>query len=111
MKFDASFVDDFVIARSNGMPTYNFVVTIDDMLMEMTDVIRGDDHLSNTPKQIVIYNALGVKHPNFYHVPMINNPEGKSSQKEMVQWMLWIIKTWIFTRSFIKLFSKTWLVK
>ena len=81
MKFDASFVDDFVIARSNGMPTYNFVVTIDDMLMEMTDIIRGDDHLSNTPKQIVIYNALGVKHPNFYHVPMINNPEGKKLSK------------------------------
>jgi glutamyl-tRNA synthetase len=81
MKFDAAFVDDFVIARSNGMPTYNFVVTIDDMLMEMTDVIRGDDHLSNTPKQIVIYNALGVKHPNFYHVPMINNPEGKKLSK------------------------------
>ena len=81
MKFDASFVDDFVIARSNGMPTYNFVVTIDDMLMNMTDVIRGDDHLSNTPKQIVIYNALGVKHPNFYHVPMINNPEGKKLSK------------------------------
>ncbi len=81
MKFDASFVDDFVIARSNGMPTYNFVVTIDDMLMGMTDVIRGDDHLSNTPKQIVIYNALGVKHPNFYHVPMINNPEGKKLSK------------------------------
>lgn len=81
MKFDASFVDDFVIARSNGMPTYNFVVTIDDMLMEMTDVIRGDDHLSNTPKQIVIYNVLGVKHPNFYHVPMINNPEGKKLSK------------------------------
>ena len=81
MKFDASFVDDFVIARSNGMLTYNFVVTIDDMLMEMTDIIRGDDHLSNTPKQIVIYNALGVKHPNFYHVPMINNPEGKKLSK------------------------------
>lgn len=81
MKFDASFVDDFVIARSNGMPTYNFVVTIDDMLMQMSDVIRGDDHLSNTPKQIVIYNALGVKHPNFYHVPMINNPEGKKLSK------------------------------
>lgn len=81
IKFDASFVDDFVIARSNGMPTYNFVVTIDDLLMEMTDVIRGDDHLSNTPKQIVIYNALGKKHPNFYHVPMINNPEGKKLSK------------------------------
>ncbi|MFW3382251.1 glutamate--tRNA ligase, partial [Aliarcobacter butzleri] len=52
MKFDANQVDDYVIARSNGMPTYNFVVAIDDALMGMTDVIRGDDHLSNTPKQI-----------------------------------------------------------
>lgn len=81
MKFDASFVDDFVIARSNKMPTYNFVVTIDDALMNMTDIIRGDDHLSNTPKQIVIYNALGFKVPKFYHVPMINNPEGKKLSK------------------------------
>jgi glutamyl-tRNA synthetase len=81
MKFDASFVDDFVIARSNGMPTYNFVVAIDDALMNMTDVIRGDDHLSNTPKQIVVYNALGFKVPKFYHVPMINNPSGKKLSK------------------------------
>ncbi|WP_418179961.1 glutamate--tRNA ligase [Aliarcobacter lanthieri] len=81
MKFDSSFVDDFVIARSNGMPTYNFVVTVDDALMEMTDIIRGDDHLSNTPKQIVIYEALGFKIPKFYHVPMINNPEGKKLSK------------------------------
>jgi len=81
MKFDASFVDDFVIARSNKMPTYNFVVTIDDALMQVTDVIRGDDHLSNTPKQIIIYEALGFKVPKFYHVPMINNPQGKKLSK------------------------------
>lgn len=81
MKFDANQVDDFVIARSNGMPTYNFVVAIDDALMNMTDVIRGDDHLSNTPKQIVVYNALGFKVPKFYHVPMINNPSGKKLSK------------------------------
>ena len=81
MKFDASTVDDFVIARSNGMPTYNFVVAVDDALMGMTDVIRGDDHLSNTPKQIVVYNALGFKVPKFYHVPMINNPQGKKLSK------------------------------
>ena len=81
MKFDANQVDDFVIARSNGMPTYNFVVAVDDALMGMTDVIRGDDHLSNTPKQIVVYNALGFNVPKFYHVPMINNPEGKKLSK------------------------------
>ena len=81
MKFNADQVDDFVIARSNGMPTYNFVVAIDDHLMEMTDVLRGDDHLNNTPKQIVIYNALGFDVPNFYHIPMINNPQGKKLSK------------------------------
>jgi glutamyl-tRNA synthetase len=81
MKFTADQVDDFVIARSNGMPTYNFVVAIDDHLMEMTDVLRGDDHLNNTPKQIVIYNALGFEIPKFYHIPMINNPQGKKLSK------------------------------
>lgn len=81
MKFDINQVDDFVIARSNGMPTYNFVVAIDDHLMEITDVIRGDDHLSNTPKQIVVYKALGWTPPKFYHIPMINNPEGKKLSK------------------------------
>ena len=81
MKFDANQVDDFVIARANGMPIYNFVVAIDDALMKMTDVLRGDDHLSNTPKQIVIYNALGFDIPKFYHMPMINNPQGKKLSK------------------------------
>jgi len=81
MKFEANQVDDFVIARSNGMPTYNFVVAIDDALMGMTDVLRGDDHLSNTPKQIVVYNALGFDVPKFYHIPMINNPSGKKLSK------------------------------
>jgi len=81
MSFDANQVDDFVIARANGMPIYNFVVAIDDHLMEMTDVLRGDDHLSNTPKQIVIYNALGFTVPKFYHMPMINNPSGKKLSK------------------------------
>ena len=82
MSFDANAaVDDFVIARSNGVPTYNFVVAIDDALMGMTEVIRGDDHLINTPKQIVIYNALGFELPKFAHVPMINNPQGKKLSK------------------------------
>lgn len=74
-------VDDFVIARADGSPTYNFVVAIDDALMGLTEVIRGDDHLYNTPKQIVIYNALGLKLPKFYHVAMINNEQGKKLSK------------------------------
>ena len=77
----ADILDDFVIARSDGTPTYNFVVAVDDALMGVTDVIRGDDHLSNTPKQIVVYNALGFALPKFFHVPMIHNSEGKKLSK------------------------------
>lgn len=74
-------LDDFIIARADGSPTYNFVVAIDDHLMGVTEVIRGDDHLSNTPKQIVVYEALGFDVPKFYHVPMIHNAEGKKLSK------------------------------
>jgi len=77
----ATEVDDFVIARAGGVPTYNFVVAIDDALMGLTDVIRGDDHLYNTPKQIVVYEALGFDLPQFYHVAMINNEQGKKLSK------------------------------
>ncbi len=81
MNINCDEVDDFVIARSNGFPTYNFVVAIDDALMGITDVIRGDDHLTNTAKQIIVYEALGFEIPKFYHVPMINNPQGKKLSK------------------------------
>jgi glutamyl-tRNA synthetase len=74
-------LDDFVIARADGTPTYNLVVAIDDSLMGINEVIRGDDHLSNTPKQIVIYEALGFDIPKFYHVPMIHNQQGKKLSK------------------------------
>lgn len=74
-------LDDFVIARADGSPTYNFVVAIDDHLMGINEVIRGDDHLSNTPKQIVVYEALGFDIPAFYHVPMIHNSAGKKLSK------------------------------
>lgn len=73
--------DDFIIARADGTPTYNFVVAIDDALMGVNEVIRGDDHLSNTPKQIVVYEALGLDIPKFYHVPMIHNDKGKKLSK------------------------------
>ena len=81
MNIAATEVDDFVIARADGSPTYNFVVAIDDALMGVSDVIRGDDHLYNTPKQIVVYQALGFPIPRFNHVAMINNEEGKKLSK------------------------------
>ncbi len=68
---NTSVLDDFVIFKSDGMPTYNFAVVIDDTLMKITDVIRGEDHLSNTPKQILIYEALGFELPEFAHLPLI----------------------------------------
>jgi glutamyl-tRNA synthetase len=69
--FDAKEIDDFVIQKTDGFPTYNFAVVIDDVTMDITDIIRGDDHIANTPKQILIYDALGFKTPKFAHVSMI----------------------------------------
>ena len=69
--FDNALLDDLIIVRSDGTPTYNFTVVADDVDMNITHVIRGDDHLNNTPKQIHIYNALGYNVPLFAHLPMI----------------------------------------
>jgi len=69
--FDGGLLSDFVIVKSDGVATYNYGVVIDDALMKITDVMRGDDHISNTPKQIVIYEALGFDVPKFAHIPMI----------------------------------------
>ncbi|HHO77258.1 MAG TPA: glutamate--tRNA ligase [Deltaproteobacteria bacterium] len=68
-------LDDLVLLRSDGMPTYNLVVVIDDATMNITHVIRGDDHVNNTPRQIRIYEALGLELPVFAHVPMILGPD------------------------------------
>jgi len=69
--FENSQLDDLIIMRSDGSPTYNFVVVVDDVDMKITHVIRGDDHLNNTPKQIHIYKAMGYEIPHFAHLPMI----------------------------------------
>jgi glutamyl-tRNA synthetase len=69
--FDNRELDDLIIARSDGTPTYNFCVVVDDIDMGITHIIRGDDHLSNTPRQIQLYDALGYEPPQFAHVPLI----------------------------------------
>jgi len=71
VKFNTSVLDDFIIFKSDGMPTYNFAVVIDDALMKISEVIRGEDHLSNTPKQILLYEALDFDLPRFAHLPLI----------------------------------------
>jgi len=76
-----SAVDDFVIIKSDGMPTYNYAVVVDDHSMEVTHVVRGDDHLSNTPKQVAIYEALGLEVPKFAHLPMVLGPDKKRLSK------------------------------
>lgn len=73
--FQNAELDDFVIARSDGTPTYNFVVVVDDLTMGINTVIRGDDHVNNTPKQIQLYQALGADLPVFGHVPMVLGPD------------------------------------
>src|SRR6478672_1888123 len=74
-------LDDLVIYRSDGYATYNFAVVVDDIDMRITDVVRGDDHVNNTPRQINIYNALGVPVPHFAHLPMILDEQGAKLSK------------------------------
>ncbi|MBF0547757.1 MAG: glutamate--tRNA ligase [Candidatus Riflebacteria bacterium] len=71
LSFSSDLLDDLVVVKSDGFPTYNFAVVVDDLKMRISHVIRGEDHISNTPKQILIYRALGEKIPEFAHIPMI----------------------------------------
>src|SRR5690606_32169503 len=79
--FENAELDDLIIARSDGTPTYHLTVVVDDIDMAVTHVIRGDDHLNNTPRQIHILEALGAKRPVYAHVPMINGSDGKKLSK------------------------------
>jgi len=81
ISFDNGELDDLVIARPDGTPTYNFCVVVDDWDMRITHVIRGDDHVNNTPRQINILRALGAEPPRYGHVPMILGPDGEKLSK------------------------------
>lgn len=81
IEFDTKEIHDFIILRSDGVASYNFAVVIDDHLMQISHVIRGDDHLSNTPRQILIYQALGFDLPKFAHLPMILGEDGTRLSK------------------------------
>ncbi len=81
IQFDSSEFDDFVILKSDGSPTYNFAVVVDDSEMEITHVIRGVGHLANTPRQVMLYDALGLKPPEFLHVPHVLGPDGAPLSK------------------------------
>ncbi|HEY8483100.1 MAG TPA: glutamate--tRNA ligase [Longimicrobiales bacterium] len=81
VEFNNADIEDFIILRSDGTPVYNLAVVSDDIHMRITHVIRGDDHVSNTPKQILLYRALGHEPPIFAHVPMILGPDGKRLSK------------------------------
>jgi glutamyl/glutaminyl-tRNA synthetase len=79
--FDNANIEDFVALRSDGLPTYHLSVVADDIDMQITHVVRGDDHISNTPKQLLIYEALGQPAPKFAHVPLILGPDRKRLSK------------------------------
>jgi glutamyl-tRNA synthetase len=92
--FQNNELDDLIIRRTDGNPTYNFVVVVDDMTMNINYVIRGDDHLNNTPRQIQLYEALGYPVPKFAHLPMIlgeDNPAQLFSPLGLVLWRRRII--------------------
>jgi glutamyl-tRNA synthetase len=74
-------LDDFIIIRSDGSPMYNFVVVVDDAFMEITHIIRGEEHIINTPKQIALYNAFGYTVPHFAHIPLVLGPSGQKLSK------------------------------
>ncbi|MCF6156441.1 MAG: glutamate--tRNA ligase [Candidatus Brocadia sp.] len=79
--FDTSLIEDFVILKADGFPTYNFACVVDDAEMGITHILRGDDHISNTPKQIALYKAFGFKVPEFAHIPMILGEDGSRLSK------------------------------
>jgi glutamyl-tRNA synthetase len=79
--FDHANLEDFVVLRSDGHPTYHLSVVVDDILMRITDVVRGDDHISNTPKQALLYQAMDATVPRFAHVPLILGPDKKRLSK------------------------------
>ncbi len=81
IEFDNSTIEDFVMQRRDGTATYNLAVVVDDIYMRITHVLRGDDHLSNTPKQLLLYRALGSEPPQFAHLPMIVGADGKPLSK------------------------------
>ena len=81
VEFDTSIMGDFVIMKSGGIPTFHFAVCIDDGLMKISHVIRGEDHLSNTPKHVLLFEALGYPLPLFAHMPMIMGPDGQRLSK------------------------------
>ena len=85
VEFDNALLGDFVIVRNDGMPLYHFVVVVDDEAMEITDVIRGEDHLSNTPKHIALIRALGYREPRFGHIPLILNADRTKMSKRKSQ--------------------------
>ena len=81
VKFPAGYVDDFVLIKGNGTPSYNFAAAIDDMVMGITHVIRGKDHISNTPKQILIFKVFGKEHPQYAHHPLLVGKDGRPLSK------------------------------
>ena len=81
VEFEATDIGDWIMARPDGIPTYNYAVVIDDALMHITHVIRGEEHLSNTPRQLMVYEALGLTPPKFGHLPLILNQDRKKMSK------------------------------
>jgi glutamyl-tRNA synthetase len=93
--FNNEELDDLIIERSDGYPTYNFAVVVDDAQMGITHVIRGDDHVNNTPRQILLYQALGYEVPLFGHVPMILGADKARLSKRHGATSVMLTRRWV----------------
>ena len=106
VEFKNAVLDDFVILKSNQTPAFNFANVIDDFLMQITHVIRGDEHLSNTPRQVLLYGALGFDLPQFAHLPMILGPDGsKLSKRHGAVSVEWFRKEGFLADAFVNYFA------
>lgn len=108
--FEVCSTGDFALLRSNGMPTYNYACVIDDGLMKITHVLRGDDHLSNTVKQVALYEAFGWPTPIFGHVSMILGPDGSKLSKRHGATSVEEFKSRGYLRSTGQFSSTPWMV-
>ena len=113
VSFESKDIGDWVLVKANGIPTYNYAVVLDDHFMEISHVFRGEEHLSNTPKQMMVFDAFGWEYPQYGHMTLIVNEDRKKLSKRdesIIQFVAQYKDLGYLTRSNVQLLRFTWLV-